>query len=179
MCVCLMTFSSDFMAWTIRHGAVLGLSRVCHTCKQLAMKDGLSSVAWSTLMNGHSTEKDTRVLEAFRMSQVHVHVHYKCTCTVHTCTCMYMYMYSVYVHVHVSCMCMYTLMLQSQCMLVCILKYVTVVMHRCSAVFCSDLSRCGWTTPGRRLRHSLISTAGVYGRCSGQTIPASCHQHIF
>jgi hypothetical protein len=61
---------SDFMAWTIRHGAVLGLSRVCHTCKQLAMKDGLSSVAWSTLMNGHSTEKDTRVLEAFRMSQI-------------------------------------------------------------------------------------------------------------
>ena len=35
------------------------------------MKDGLSSVAWSTLVSGHSTEKDHRVLEAFKMSQVH------------------------------------------------------------------------------------------------------------
>lgn len=64
------------MAWTIRHAAVLGLSRVCHTCKQLTMKDGLSSVTWSTLVHGHSTERDNRVLEAFKMSQV-----YTCTCT--------------------------------------------------------------------------------------------------
>ena len=67
------SFCADFMAWTIRHGAVLGLSRVCHTCKQLPMKDGLSTVAWSTLVSSHSTEKDARVLEAFKMSQVHLH----------------------------------------------------------------------------------------------------------
>ena len=49
---------------------MLGLSRVCHIYKQRIAKDGLSSVAWSALMERHSTEKDSRVLEAYKMSQV-------------------------------------------------------------------------------------------------------------
>ena len=61
---------TECMAWMVRHCAVLGLSRVCRVNRQLTVKDGLGGMAWSLLMQGHSTEKDSRVLEAYKMSQV-------------------------------------------------------------------------------------------------------------
>ncbi len=62
----------DFTSWTIRHGAVLGLSRVCKVCRHVPMKDGLSNVAWTKLVERDSEEKDGRVLEAYKLSQVPV-----------------------------------------------------------------------------------------------------------
>ncbi|CAI8036202.1 hypothetical protein GBAR_LOCUS20305 [Geodia barretti] len=62
---------SECMAWMVRHCAVLCLSRVCRTNRQLSVKDGLGGSAWSLLMQGHSTEEDSRVLEAYKMSQVY------------------------------------------------------------------------------------------------------------
>ena len=44
-------------------------------CHDLPMKDGLSSVAWSKLMQRHSLEKEDKVLEAYKISQVST-----CTC---------------------------------------------------------------------------------------------------
>ena len=60
----------ECMAWAVRHCAVLGLSRVCHANRQIAVKDGLGGVAWSLLMENHSSERDSRVLEAYKISQV-------------------------------------------------------------------------------------------------------------
>ena len=60
----------DFPSWSVRHAAVLGLSRVSKTCRSLPMKDGLSNVAWSRLVERHTAESDPRVLHAFNISQV-------------------------------------------------------------------------------------------------------------
>ena len=60
----------DLSSWSVRHCAILGLSRVCRTCRKLPMKDGMSNVSWSKLMQRHSIEKDNRVLEAYKLSQV-------------------------------------------------------------------------------------------------------------
>ena len=85
--------TTECRAWAVRHCAVLGLSRVCTAHRPLAGRDGLGGVAWSLLMQGHSTERDSRVLEAYRMSQVCVltirqttgvcnpPMHYLCTVT--------------------------------------------------------------------------------------------------
>lgn len=59
-----------FCDWQIRHGAILGLSRVSKTCRNLPMKDGLSEVAWSKLSERQVAERDTRVLQAFNLAQV-------------------------------------------------------------------------------------------------------------
>lgn len=47
---------------------------MCRVCLDLPMKDGLSSVAWSKLMERHSIEKDNKVLEAYKISQVSMHI---------------------------------------------------------------------------------------------------------
>lgn len=60
----------DLSSWSVRHCAILGLSRVCRTCRKLPMKDGMSNVSWSKLMQRHSIEKDSRVLEAYKLSKV-------------------------------------------------------------------------------------------------------------
>ena len=36
------------------------------------MKDGLSEVAWSKLIERHSSEKDPRVVEAYKVSKVKI-----------------------------------------------------------------------------------------------------------
>ena len=66
----IQNFCAEFPSWSIRYEAILGLSRVSKTCRSLPMKDGLSSVAWSKLMERHAAERDPRVLEAFNISQV-------------------------------------------------------------------------------------------------------------
>ena len=73
----------DLSSWSVRHCAILGLSRVCRTCRKLPMKDGMSNVSWSKLMQRHSIEKDNRVLEAYKLSQV-------------CCTSVGIYTYSLY-----------------------------------------------------------------------------------
>lgn len=60
----------DFCAWSVRHGAILGLSRVNKICLHLPMKDGLSEVAWAKLVEREAAERDTRVLQAFNLAQV-------------------------------------------------------------------------------------------------------------
>ena len=66
-----MYFSTaEVTSWSVRHAAVLGLSRVCKVCRKLPMKDGLSSVAWSKLVERETAEKDDRVSEAYKLSQV-------------------------------------------------------------------------------------------------------------
>ena len=50
---------------------MLGLSRVCRVCSNLSMKDGLSEVAWSKLIERHSAENDARVIEAYKISKVY------------------------------------------------------------------------------------------------------------
>ena len=60
-----------FNSWSIRHGAVVGLSRVCLVCSDLPIKDGLSDIAWSKLMERYSTENDARVIEAYKVSKVY------------------------------------------------------------------------------------------------------------
>ena len=91
---------SEYSAWMIRHCAVLGLSRVCHACKHHAISESIGSEAWSLLMEKHSTEKDSRVLEAYKMSQVHF-------------TCIYMYIYTditcTFMAVYCSCLTLYSL----------------------------------------------------------------------
>ena len=62
---------AGFSSWSIRHGAILGLSRVCRVCSNLPMKDGLSEVAWRKLMERHTAENDSRVIEAYKVSKVH------------------------------------------------------------------------------------------------------------
>lgn len=56
--------------WSIRHEAVLGLSRVNKTCRSLPMKDGLSEVAWAKMVERQAAERDTRVLQAFSLAPV-------------------------------------------------------------------------------------------------------------
>ena len=41
-------------------------------CSSLPMKDGLSEVAWSKLMERHTIENDSRVIEAYKVSKVHM-----------------------------------------------------------------------------------------------------------
>ena len=62
--------NSDFYSWAIRHSAVLGLSRICKVCQHVPVKDGFSTVAWKKLTERHSSEKEDRVLEAYKLSQV-------------------------------------------------------------------------------------------------------------
>ena len=64
---------AGFSSWSIRHGAILGLSRVSRVCSSLPMKDGLSEVAWSKLTERHAAENDSRVIEAYKVSKVHVY----------------------------------------------------------------------------------------------------------
>ena len=59
-------------SWSIQHGAVLGLSRICQAYSNLPMKEGLSHVAWSKLMERQSTENDARVIEAYKVSKVQI-----------------------------------------------------------------------------------------------------------
>ncbi len=58
------------MSWTVRHAAVLGLSRVVRVCGPVAVQDGFSHVAKGRLTEAHSHEKEPRVLEAFKLAQV-------------------------------------------------------------------------------------------------------------
>lgn len=60
----------DSYGWQIRHGAVLGLSRVNKTCRSLPMKDGLSDVAWAKLAERQALERNASVLQAFSLTQV-------------------------------------------------------------------------------------------------------------
>ena len=50
----------------------MGLSRVCKACRSLPMKDGLSDLAWSKLLQIHAIEKDSRVSQAFDIAQVYL-----------------------------------------------------------------------------------------------------------
>ena len=77
--IMLMHMHTDFSSWSVRHGAILGLSRVCRVCSRLPMKDGLSEVAWSKLMERHDSESDSRVTEAYKVSKVQMY----------TCLCLY------------------------------------------------------------------------------------------
>lgn len=79
MCIAIYN-CSEYSAWMIRHCAVLGLSRVCHACKHHAISESIGSEAWSLLMERHTNERDSRVLEAYKMSQV-IHMYMYSTCT--------------------------------------------------------------------------------------------------
>ena len=68
--------------WAVRYVAVLGLSRVSKVCGRIPVQDGFSHVAWSKLMDRHSSEHDSRVLEAFKVSQV------VCVCVLFMYVCM-------------------------------------------------------------------------------------------
>ena len=67
-----LLFFKDSYGWQIRHGAVLGLSRVNKTCRSLPMKDGLSDVAWAKLAERQALERNASVLQAFSLTQVRV-----------------------------------------------------------------------------------------------------------
>lgn len=62
------------MSWTVRHAAVLGLSRVVQVCKSVPLREGFSHVAWRGLTEVHSTERDPRVTEAFKLSLVRIYI---------------------------------------------------------------------------------------------------------
>ena len=123
---CLPSVVSDFSGWMIRHCAVLGLSRICHMCKHnttTATKGSIGHEAMSLLMQGHSNEKDSRVLEAYKMTQVLcIYVHFvssycKCTvCVLHDVVALY------------TC---------TVCTCTCTCVYV---------LWCAGVSRCGWAT---------------------------------
>ena len=66
----LLSLMTDFFDWSVRHGAVLGLSRVSKACRSLPMKDGLSDLAWWKLVERHKAECDIKVLQAFSIAQV-------------------------------------------------------------------------------------------------------------
>ena len=73
--------------WSIRHEAILGLSRVNKTCRSLPMKDGLSEVAWAKMVERQAAERDTRVLQAFSLAQVRWCA-YTCACfSANLCSC--------------------------------------------------------------------------------------------
>ena len=59
-------------SWAIRFVALLGLSRVCRVCSKMHLKDGMSALAWSRLVEAHATERDSRVMEAYKTRQVGV-----------------------------------------------------------------------------------------------------------
>ena len=46
-----------------------GLVRICRQCGDNT-RDGMRGVAWNQLMRHHSSEKDVRVLEAWKLAQV-------------------------------------------------------------------------------------------------------------
>lgn len=70
--MCMHVYTVWLASWSVRHGAILGLSRVNVMCRSLPMKDGLSDVAWCRLVDRHRAEKDPRVLQAFNIAQVKV-----------------------------------------------------------------------------------------------------------
>lgn len=57
-------------SWRIRFAAVQGLVRICRQCGGDKTKDGMCGVAWNQLMRHHSSERDVRVLEAWKLAQV-------------------------------------------------------------------------------------------------------------
>lgn len=61
-----------FPSWAVRFVAILGLSRVSRVCSKMNLKDGVSAVAWTRLMEAHSVERDKRVMEAYKLRQVGV-----------------------------------------------------------------------------------------------------------
>lgn len=54
----------------MRYAAMQGLVKICKCCAGDSTKEGLRTVAWNTLMQLHSKEKDSRVLEALKVGQV-------------------------------------------------------------------------------------------------------------
>eukprot|EP00731_Ephydatia_muelleri_P024106 Em0016g377a len=65
---------AGFPSWAVRFVAILGLSRVSRVCSKMNLKDGVSAVAWTRLMEAHSVERDKRVMEAYKLRQVSVGV---------------------------------------------------------------------------------------------------------
>lgn len=64
-------------SWRIRFAAVQGLVRICRQCGDNT-RDGMRGVAWNQLMRHHSSEKDVRVLEAWKLAQVESVLDNKC-----------------------------------------------------------------------------------------------------
>ena len=57
-------------SWRVRYAAIQGLVKICQCSINDSTKEGLRTVAWNTLVNVPSREKDSRVLEALKVGQV-------------------------------------------------------------------------------------------------------------
>ena len=83
----LLHFSSPLSphpeSWFVRHCVILGLSRICHTCRDLPIQDGFSGVAWSVLQKRFSLESEQRVLQAYKLEQVNAIIWFLFHVTIH------------------------------------------------------------------------------------------------
>ncbi|ELT91335.1 hypothetical protein CAPTEDRAFT_201911 [Capitella teleta] len=61
-------------SWRVRYAAIQGLVKICRCCVNDSTKEGLRTVAWNTLVNVPSKEKDSRVLEALKVGQVDANI---------------------------------------------------------------------------------------------------------
>lgn len=57
-------------SWRIRYTAVQGLVGICGHLSGNKMADGLYNIAWRSLLEANSFERDERVLEALKVGQV-------------------------------------------------------------------------------------------------------------
>ncbi|XP_005105470.1 transmembrane protein 232 [Aplysia californica] len=58
-------------SWRIRYGAIQSLVKICRSLQGDTTREGLRSAAWNTLLRANSMERDSRVLEALKVGQVH------------------------------------------------------------------------------------------------------------
>ncbi|CAG5126547.1 unnamed protein product [Candidula unifasciata] len=59
-------------SWRIRFTAMQSLGRICQCLKDDKTREGLRSIAWSALLKANAKEKDVRVTEALKVSQIHI-----------------------------------------------------------------------------------------------------------
>lgn len=62
--------SQSDWSWRIRFAAMQSLARICRDLKGDQAREGLRSLAWNSLLKANAKEKDLRVTEALKVSQV-------------------------------------------------------------------------------------------------------------